>query len=282
MHGEMSSQRQLPAGSKLWFLDLGSLDCDASSVLSGANVFPVGTNPAHERRDLVMIAALVYHADFGLILFDSGSCEDVIKSWGNESLECTPRIWSKEKNSLPAAIMATGAGTIHDIKAVVLSHLHLDHAGGLEHFFGTDVEIWCHELELKNAFWACATGIDRGLYLPDYLRPDILNWRTVSSDVAEIFTGITFHRCPGHTEGSLVMELNLPQSGTVIVTGDLFHVKENWELGRPQGVIMRDYNSWHRSRDYVKRLVGHTKAKICLGHETSYFDAFEKSPAFTQ
>ena len=84
-----------------------------------------------------MIAALVYHADIGLILFDSGSCEDVIKSWGNESLECTPRIWSKEKNSLPAAIMATGAGTIHDIKAVVLSHLHLDHAGGLEHFFGT-------------------------------------------------------------------------------------------------------------------------------------------------
>lgn len=120
------------------------------------------------------------------------------------------------------------------------------------------------------------------MYLPDYLKPDILNWKTFSEKAVELWPGITLHRCPGHTEGSLVMELSSEVSGTIVVTGDLFHVKENFEMGRPQGIIMRDYNEWFRSRDYVRRLVARTKAKVCLGHERSYFVAFEKSPGFTQ
>lgn len=141
-----------------------------------------------------------------------------------------------------------------------------------------DVEIWCHEKELKNAFWASATGYDSGLFRPDYLRAEVLNWKTVSEKVVELWQGVTVHMCPGHTEGFLVIELRFPVSGTVVLTGDLFHVKENYEDGRPQGFLMRDYNTWHRSRDYVKRLVQQTDAKVCLGHERSYFDKFEKSP----
>ncbi|GKZ39787.1 hypothetical protein AbraIFM66950_001202 [Aspergillus brasiliensis] len=277
----MSQHSSLPAGSKLWLLDLGTLDIDASYVLSGANV-PRSNQPpqTHETRQCLMIAALLYHPDVGLILFDTGSCEDIITSWDKEFIECAPRTWVKDIHSLPAAVKATGAGEITDIKAVVMSHLHLDHAGGLEHFFGTDVEIWCHEQELKNAFLASATGYDGGLFRPDYLRADLLNWKTVSEQVVELWAGVTLHMCPGHTEGFLVVELTFQVSGTVVLTGDMFHVKENYEEGRPQGFLMRDYNTWHRSRDYVRRLVQRTNAKVCLGHEKSYFDRFVKSPGF--
>ncbi|CAG7970236.1 unnamed protein product [Penicillium salamii] len=161
-----------------------------------------------------------------------------------------------------------------------MSHLHLDHAGGLEHFFGTNTEIWCHEDELKNAFWSSATGHDDGLFRPDYLRADILNWKTVSGEKLQLWEGVILHRCRGHTEGSLVLELTFLNSGTVVMTGDLFHVKENYEDGQPQGFLMRDYNEWFRSRDYVKRLIKQTNARVCLGHEGSYFDKFEKSPRF--
>ncbi|KAE8337986.1 hypothetical protein BDV24DRAFT_166687 [Aspergillus arachidicola] len=279
----MAQPSALPAGSKLWLLDLGILDIDASYVLSGANVPFHGSEPqTHETRPCLMIAGLLYHPDVGLILFDTGSREDVIKSWDKEFLECAPRTWEKDIHSLPAAIKATGAGEISDVKTVILSHLHLDHAGGLEHFFGTDVEIWCHEAELKNAFWSAATGIDSGLFLPDYLRADLLNWKTFSEQIVTLWSGVTLHRCPGHTEGSLVLELMFQSSGTLILTGDLFHVKENYEEGRPTGFLMRDYCEWFRSRDYVRRLVQRTNAKVCLGHERSYFDMFEKSPKYLE
>lgn len=111
---------------------------DAANVLAGANQFAVRLPPqSHERRELIMIAALIYHPHLGLILFDTGSCEDVITSCGTKALECGPRNWDKAVHGLPEAIRATGAGEITDVKVVVMSHLHCDHAGGLEHFLGT-------------------------------------------------------------------------------------------------------------------------------------------------
>jgi hypothetical protein len=92
----------LPSGAKLWarqhselflnrldadlhfqLLNLGTVDLDAANVLAGANQFPVGLPPQlYDRRDLIMIAALIYYPNVGLILFDTGSCEDIIQSWG--------------------------------------------------------------------------------------------------------------------------------------------------------------------------------------------------------
>lgn len=66
-----------------------------------------------------------------------------------------------DEHDLDKAIAKTGH-RIQDVKAVVMGHLHLDHSGGLEHFYGTDVPIYVHELELKHAFYSVATGTDLG------------------------------------------------------------------------------------------------------------------------
>lgn len=143
-----------------------------------------------------------------------------------------------------------------------------------------DVEIWCHESELKYAFWACATGIDADLYVPHYLHPSRFKWKTFNRDSFQIWPGVTLHHTPGHTEGSITMEVALLESGHVIMTGDLFHVRENWEDGRPQGFLCRDWAAWHRSLGFVRHLVQLRKGRILLGHEMAYFERFPVSPGF--
>jgi len=69
---------------------------------------------------------------------------------------------------------------IKDVKAVIMGHLHLDHAGGLDYFRNTGTPIYVHEEEFKHACWAVATNSEGGLYLwvfklePDIKSPSIL------------------------------------------------------------------------------------------------------------
>lgn len=83
------------------------------------------------------------------------------------------RVKYEEKHELRNAIAATG-NKIEDVKKIVIGHLHLDHAGGLDEFYGReDVEVWVHDRELKSAFWSVATGADAGVYLKHYLNLDL-------------------------------------------------------------------------------------------------------------
>lgn len=86
------------------------------------------------------------------------------KQWGPDATDVFPRTCFEKKHHLPEAIQNAGYD-IKDIKTVVIGHLHLDHAGGLEHFRGTGVPIYVHEKEFKHACWAAATRSDGGLYL---------------------------------------------------------------------------------------------------------------------
>lgn len=86
------------------------------------------------------------------------------KQWGPDAVDLFPRTSYEDKHRLPEAIKAAGYD-IKDVKAVIMGHLHLDHAGGLEHFCNSGVPIYVHEEEFKHACWAVATNVDAGLYL---------------------------------------------------------------------------------------------------------------------
>ena len=143
--------------------------CISCRLLRGANGgSSADPNPTNKRRDLALIAGLIHHPTAGLILFETGCAEDVEVKWGAPITDVFPRTTYNEEHKLPAAIKAAGYD-IKDVKAVVIGHLHLDHAGGLEHFIGTKTPIYVHEEEFKHACWAVATEADLGVYLGHYM-----------------------------------------------------------------------------------------------------------------
>ncbi|OOF97878.1 hypothetical protein ASPCADRAFT_128068 [Aspergillus carbonarius ITEM 5010] len=256
-----------PPGTKMYILDLGTLQVDESWILRGANASTLSNpNPVNRRRDLILLSALIDYPGVGLILFETGCAEDLDVKWGAPITDIFPRTIYTEKHKLPAAIRATGH-SIQDVKAIILGHLHLDHAGGLEHFIDTNVPIYVHEEEFKHACWAVATGADLGVYLGHYMLLERLKWVTFPEARLDLYQGITLHHCPGHTPGLCVMQVNLERDGTFIWTTDQFHVRENYELGHPQGGLARDHNAWYRSLGLVRRLQRLFGARLVFGHD---------------
>jgi glyoxylase-like metal-dependent hydrolase (beta-lactamase superfamily II) len=56
------------------------------------------------------------------------------------------------------------------------------------------------------------------------------NWKTFDERSFDFCQGITLHHLPGHTDGLIGMQINLPDSGTIFFISDHCHVIENVSL----------------------------------------------------
>ncbi|KAI5480937.1 putative e3 ubiquitin-protein ligase hula protein [Pseudohyphozyma bogoriensis] len=259
---------QCPPGTKAWMLCLGYLECDDAFVVRGGNISLTSTKDrsfVNKRRTLPMYCVLIEHPHEGLILWETGSGKDYPEVWGPQLADIFSRVKYEPQHELEAAIASTGH-SYKDVKHIIIGHLHLDHAGGLDIFKGMNVPIWVHERELKAAYYSVATGADAGVYLEHYLDMKS-NWKTFSEDRIDFAQGLTLWHLPGHTDGSLGLQLNLPRDGTYIFIGDLCHVAENYHEGIPQGWLARDHPAWFNSIQKIKRLESRTKGLVVMGHD---------------
>jgi glyoxylase-like metal-dependent hydrolase (beta-lactamase superfamily II) len=267
----------LPHGTRVQLLDLGTLEADAAFFFRGANT---GTDSArhphrHEHRELKLISALIEHPKHGLLLYDVGGAPDPETQWGEAILDVFPVREHDEQHRLDHAIAAAGHD-IRDVKGVIIGHLHLDHAGGLEFFRDTKVPIYVQAEELKYAYFAVATGDDLGNYLPHYLDFG-LNWHPISERQTELFPGLELYHTPGHSPGLQGLLVELENTGPLYFAGDQLIFAEHL-AGQPQGWTSRDDIAWHDSRRRISRLVAAREAQIIFGHDPINFERFAPSP----
>ncbi len=170
-------------------LEVGWLEADEGFVIRGGNTSLNSTKDkafVNKRRQLPMYCILIEHPVEGLILWETGCGKDYPTVWGPQVSDIFSRVRYEPKHELDAQIEATGH-KVEDVKKIIIGHLHLDHAGGLDLFLDRkDVEIWVHDLELRSAFWSVATGADVGVYLKHYLKLDLWVCR-----VLEVFLVLT-------------------------------------------------------------------------------------------
>lgn len=223
-----------------------------------------------------MYSVLISHPTEGLLLYETGAGHDYPKVWGPPLNDVFARVNYVQDHELDVAIAKTGHD-IKDIKAVIMGHLHLDHAGGLEYFRGTNIPIHVHEAELKHAFYSVATKTDIGVYLPKDLNFEH-NWKAFHGPSLELAQGINMIHSPGHTPGLCIMQVNMPKSGTWIFSSDQYHVKENYYDDQPQGWLARDHDDWCRSHAMIKNLQKRTNAKVVFGHCKETLMGFKLAP----
>ncbi|GAB2927890.1 N-acyl homoserine lactonase family protein [Rhodococcus aerolatus] len=112
--------------------------------------------------------------------------------------------------------LATVGLALDDVVAVGLSHLHLDHAGGLKLFAGR-VPVHVQRDELAFVLDEPVQAEQHGLYRADVDDPRV-DWRLADGDV-EIAPGVTALATPGHTPGhqSFLVDLDASVGGGGLV-----------------------------------------------------------------
>ncbi|MEW5784978.1 MAG: N-acyl homoserine lactonase family protein [Bacillota bacterium] len=260
---------------KIRLLDFGALTADLGWTIEAAGV-STHSNVSCEniRRNFQMIGAIIEHPKHGVILYEVGPAPNWEELWPEPVKEVFGITRYANENRLDKQLEKAGY-SLKDVSAIVIGHLHLDHAGGLELFRGMNTPVYAHEEELKYAFYAIATKQDFGAYLPHYI-DSAFNWKPIYGSEFELFKGITFYNTPGHTPGMLSMKVDLKNSGSFLFTSDTMFFKENYYEEKPPGWLIRDMAGWWKSLAKLKSIALLNDSHVILGHDGEIFAEYTK------
>jgi N-acyl homoserine lactone hydrolase len=209
----------------------------------------------------------------GVVLWDAGVVPDTMFPAGGPGV----KFYGTAAKTLKAQ-MASAGYTAADVKYLVLSHYHWDHMGNAAEFAKAT---WMVErIEHDTLF---------GPTPPERLSPDqylpLKKAKTVylPNRDYDIFGDGTVVIKPayGHTPGHNVLAVKLAQTGTIVLSGDLYHYPEEVATGVVPHI---DYNK-DRTREARKAVDDFMKAvggKMWIQHDLVQFLTLKKAPEYYQ
>lgn len=255
---------------KLYFFRAGVLKSQKQYFTAGRGV--------GEQFDVPVPFFLIEHPD-GYVLYDTGNAYEVINNkhehWGDVVAAYDPVM--TEDEWVVNAIQKVGVKP-EDIKYVVLSHLHLDHAGGVGHFPNAKYVVQRKELHYA--------------YVPDfymkgaYIRKDFdkdVDWMILEGDREPQFDlfrdgKIVIHFTPGHTPGHQSLLVNLEKTGPMMLAADSCYTTENLDEDVLPGLGAEPIETVKTIQKF--RIMRDQGIQIVTGHDPVAWEAFKKSPEF--
>ena len=86
-------------------------------------------------------------------------------------------------------------------------------------------------------------------------------------------------KAPGHTPGSRMLLINLPNTGPVLITGDLFHTRDNYGADRVPAINSSRAETLASSRRF-RTLAENLHARVVVQHAPEDYAAMPTFPAF--
>ena len=251
-------------GMRLYAVDCGQIDYSDMDGYSDTDDY------AGQAGSLVVPCFLVLHGGEWL-LWDSG-VGDRIAALPNGEIKQNGRF--SLRRTLVSQLAQIGLAPA-DIKYIGLSHLHSDHSG--------NINLFPHAVFLVTAaelVWA------RGLPTPAGVEALLIAPLERAQVVAldgdrDVFGDGTVRilKALGHTRGHCMLLVKLPNSGPILITGDLFHQRRSLreQLVPRINVSRADTLA---SMDRFKGLANTTGARVIIPHERRDFEALPAFPKF--
>ena len=256
--------RSRPIDLRLYVLDCGTLkDRDAVAYgLSREQVPP---------RDLANLCALVVHPR-GTLLWETGLHESVNNTpAGGDARPGRPRPGDRIDRTLASQLEHIGYAPA-GITFLALSHAHWDHTGNVRDYRAST---WLVPRAERDSIFGATP-------LPNQRDFDGLERsRTIVLDGDHDVFGdgtVMLILTPGHTAGHQALLVRLPQTGAVLLSGDLYHFGE--ELTLKPAATGRGSAESNASKAKVQDLLATTGARLWIQHDAHDAAKLRKAPQF--
>lgn len=267
---------------KLYVMDNGRMRMDKNWMIAMHNPATIDNpNAPAEFVEFPVYTVLIDHPE-GKILFDTACNPNSMGPdgrWGEATQKMFP-ITMSEECYLHHRLEQLNVRP-EDIKFVVASHLHLDHAGCLEMF--TNATIVVHEDELNGTLQTYARNQKEGAYVwgdIDAWIKNNLQWRTIKrkEDNLELAQGIkVLNFGSGHAWGMLGLHVDMPETGGIILASDAIYTAESYGPPiKPPGIIY-DSLGYSNAVEKIRRIAKETNSQVWFGHDAAQFKTFRKS-----
>ena len=183
--------------------------------------------------------------------------------------------WKPADFVTPGEAVARAGVRAADVTDIIVSHVHWDHADGLDLF--PNARIWIQKEEYRHHVGAQGGALDRAIDPDDAkMLADLAahgRVQQIDGDSTEIIPGITVFTGGKHTFASQYATVRT-RGGTVVIASDNMYLYENLDRHRPIAQTL-DSVSNLAAQERMKRLASSPRL-IVPGHDPAVFVRFAK------
>lgn len=245
-------------------LEVDVLDCGTIEV-SDLDAFSSAGDYAGETDTFTDSCFLVRHPD-GNLLWDLG-LPGVLAIAGPQ----TQQIFTVSLEQTITEQLAYRGMSPDDVDYVSISHSHFDHIGQADQVAGSTWLVSQKELDAMFGEGAEIAQEQQALF--SLFAP---MEQKVFEDELDVFGdgSVVIFETPGHTPGHTSLQLMMPETGPVLLTGDLYHRAESRELKRVPR-FNSDEAMTVSSMEAFEARADALGAKVIIQHEPADIDPLE-------